>query len=151
MASYVLTTDALVALNGTIPFNSVSIPCNKGNVVPLVAGVLNLNGNTTNRSARYRVTLQGNVQIPTGGAVTPIALGITVNGTVVPQSVAIITPAAVEEYWHINTSIIVTVPCGCCLTVSGAYVDGTEDDAATTPTPSIQVRREAVITVERIA
>lgn len=151
MASYVLTTDALVALNGTIPFNSVSIPCNKGNVVPLVAGVLNLNGNTTNRSARYRVTLQGNVQIPTGGAVTPIALGITVNGTVVPQSVAIVTPAAVEEYWHINTSIIVTVPCGCCLTVSGAYVDGTEDDAATTPTPSIQVRREAVITVERIA
>lgn len=151
MASYVLTTDALVALNGTIPFNSVSIPCNKGNVVPLVAGVLNLNGNTTNRFARYKVTLQGNVQIPTGGAVTPIALGITVNGTVVPQSVAIVTPAAAGDYWHINTSIIVTVPCGCCLTVSGAYVDGTEDDATTTPTPSIQVRREAVITVERIA
>ena len=84
MASYVLTTDALVALNGTIPFNSVSIPCNKGNVVPLVAGVLNLNGNTTNRFARYKVTLQGNVQIPTDGAVTPIALGITVNGTVIP-------------------------------------------------------------------
>lgn len=151
MASYVLTTDALVALNGTIPFNSVSIPCNKGNVVPLVAGVFNLNGNTTNRFARYKVTLQGNVQIPTGGAVTPIALGITVNGTVIPQSVAIVTPAAAEDYWHINTSVIVTVPCGCCLTVSGAYVDGTEDDAATTPTPSIQVRREAVLTVERIA
>ena len=151
MASYVLTTDALVTLNGTIPFNSVSIPCTKGNVVPLVAGVLNLNGNTTNRFARYKVTLQGNVQIPTGGAVTPIALGITVNGTVVPQSVAIITPAAVGQYWHVNTSIIVTVPCGCCLTVSGAYVDGTEDDPATTPTPSIQIRREAVLTVERVA
>ena len=26
MASYVTTTDALVALNGTIPFDSVSIP-----------------------------------------------------------------------------------------------------------------------------
>ena len=76
MASYVLTTDALVTLNGTIPFNSVSIPCNKGNVVPLVAGVLNLNGNTPNRFARYKVTLQGNIQIPTDGAVTPIALGI---------------------------------------------------------------------------
>ena len=151
MASYVLTTDALVTLNGTIPFNSVSIPCTKGNVVPLVAGVLNLNGNTTNRFARYKVTLQGNVQIPTGGAVTPIALGITVNGTVVPQSVAIITPAAVGQYWHINTSTIVTVPCGCCLTVSGAYVDGTEDDPATTPTPSIQIRREATLIVERIA
>lgn len=151
MASYVTTTDSLVALNGTIPFNSVSIPCNKGNVVPLVAGVLNLNGNTSNRFARYEVTLQGNIQIPTGGAVTPIALGITLNGTVIPESVAIVTPAAAEDYWHVNTSAIVTVPCGCCLTVSGAYVDGTEDDPATTPTPSIQVRREASLTVTRIA
>lgn len=98
MASYVTTTDALVALNGTIPFNSVSIPCNKGNVIPLAPGILNLNGNTSNRFARYEVTLQGNIQIPEGGEVTPIALGITINGVVVPESVAIITPAAAEEY-----------------------------------------------------
>lgn len=151
MASYVTTADAIVALNGTIPFNSVSIPCNKGNVIPVVPGVLNLYGNTSNRFARYEVTLQGNIQIPEGGAVTPIALGITLNGTIIPESVAIVTPAAVGDYWHVNTSAFVTVPCGCCLTVSGAYVDGTEDDAATTPTPSIQVRREASLTVNRIA
>ena len=151
MASYVTTTDALVALNGTIPFNQVSIPCNKGNVVPLVPGILNLNGNTSNRFARYEVTLQANVQIPEGGTVTPIALGITLNGVTIPESVAIITPAAAEEYWHIHTTAIVTVPCGCCLTVSAAYVDGTEDDAAATPTPSIQVRREASLDVKRIA
>jgi hypothetical protein len=151
MASYVTTTDALVALNGTIPFNSVSIPCNKGNVVPLVPGILNLNGNTSNRFARYDVTLQANIQIPEGGEVTPIAVGITLNGVVIPESVAIVTPAAAEEYWHVNTTASVTVPCGCCLTVSGAYVDGTEDDPATTPTPSIQVRREALLTVTRTA
>ena len=151
MASYVTTADAIVALNGTIPFNSVSIPCNKGNVVPVVPGVLNLNGNTSNRFARYEVTLQGNVQIPEGGAVTPIALGITINGVVIPESVARVTPAAVENYWHINTSASITVPCGCCLTVSGAYVDGTEDDPSTTPTPSIQIRREASLIVKRIA
>lgn len=151
MASYVTTTDALVALNGTIPFNSVSIPCNKGNVVPLVPGILNLNGGSSNRFARYRVTLQGNVQIPTGGAVTPIALGITLNGVIIPESVAIVTPAAAEEYWNIHTEAIVTVPCGCCLTVSAAYVDGTEDDPATTPTPSILVRREASLSVDRVA
>ena len=151
MASYVTTTDALVALNGTIPFNSVSIPCNKGNVIPLVPGVLNLNGNTSNRFARYRVTLEGNIQIPTGGAVTPIAVGITVNGVVVPESVAIITPAAVGDYWHVSTSVAITVPCGCCVTVSGIYTDGTEDDAATTPTPSIQVRRGAKISADRVA
>lgn len=151
MASYVTTADALVALNGTIPFNSVSIPCNKGNVVPLVPGILNLNGNTSNRFSRYDVTLQANIQIPTGGAVTPIAVGITLNGVVIPESVAIVTPAAAEDYMHVNTTASVTVPCGCCLTVSGVYVDGTEDDPATTPTPSIQVRREASLTVIRTA
>lgn len=145
MASYVTTTDNLVALNGTIPFNSVSIPCNKGNVIPLVPGIFNLNGNTFNRFARYNVSIQGNIQIPTGGAVTPIAVGIVLNGAIIPESVAIITPAAVGEYWHISTETSITVPCGCCVTVSGAYVDGTEDDPATTPTPSIQVRRGALI------
>ena len=151
MASYVTTSDALVALNGTIPFNSVSIPCNKGNVIPIVPGILNLNGSTSNRFARYDVTLQGNIQIPTGGAVTPIAVGIALNGTIIPESVAIVTPAAVGEYWHVNTTASVTVPCGCCLTVSGVYADGTEDDPATTPTPSIQVRREALLKVNRTA
>lgn len=151
MARYITTTDSLVALNGTIPFNSVSIPCNTGNVVPIVEGILNLKGNTPNKFARYEVTLQGNVQIPTGGAVTPIALGIALNGAVIPESVAIVTPAAVEDYWHINTTVTITVPCGCCLTVSGVYVDGTEDDPATTPTPSVQIRRGASLTVNRVA
>lgn len=151
MASYITTADALVALNGTIPFSRVSIPCNTGNVIPIVQGILNLKGNTRNRFARYEVTIQGNVQIPEGGALTPIAVGIALNGAVIPESVAIVTPAAAENYWHVNTTAIVTVPCGCCLTVSAIYVDGTEDDAATTPTPSIQVRRGASLSVTRIA
>lgn len=151
MSSYVTTADALVTLNGTIPFNSVSIPCNKGNVIPIVPGILNLNGSTSNRFARYDVTLQGNIQIPTGGAITPIAVGIALNGNIIPESVAIVTPAAVGDYWHVNTTASVTVPCGCCLTVSGVYADGTEDDPATTPTPSIQVRRGALLRVNRTA
>ena len=151
MAEYVTTTDALVALNGTIPFSSVSIPCGTGNVVPLAVGTLNLRGGSTNRFARYRVRVKANVAIPTGGAVTPLALAITLNGVPIPDSVAIVTPAAVEDVWHINTSTTITVPCGCCVSVSAAYVDATEDDAAVTPTPSIFVRRGASITVNRIA
>ncbi len=151
MAEYVTTTDALVALNGTIPFNSVSIPCNTGNVVPIAVGILNLKGSTSGRFARYNVRVQGNIQIPEGGEVTPIAIGLRIDGAVIPESIAIVTPAEAEEYWHINTSAVITVPCGCCVTISAAYVDGTEDDATTTPTPSILVRRNASITVERIA
>lgn len=151
MARYITSSDENIALNGAIPFDVVSIPCNKGCVVPIATGVLNLQGNTTNRFARYDVTVQANVAIPTGGAVTPIALAITLNGVAIPDSVAIVTPTAVEDVWHINTSTTITVPCGCCVSVSAAYVDATEDDAAVTPTPSIFVRRRASITVTRTA
>ena len=151
MAKYVTTADNTVALNGTIPFNSVSIPCNTGNVIPLASGILTLKGNTSNRFARYNVRVQANIQIPEGGAVTPIALGIALNGAIIPESVAIYTPQAVEQYGHINTEVPVTVPCGCCVSVSAVYVDGTEDDPTTTPTPSILVRRQASIEVTRTA
>ena len=151
MARYLTSTDANVALNGTFPFDIVSIPCGKGCVIPITTGVLTLQGSNTNRFARYAVTVQGNVSIPTGGAVTPIAVAITLNGVAIPDSVAIVTPTAVDEVWHINTSTTITVPCGCCVSVSAAYVDGTEDDAAVTPTPSIAVRRLASIDVTRVA
>lgn len=150
MARYITSTDQNVALNGTIPFDLVSIPCNKGCVIPVTTGVLNLRSGT-NQQARYNVTAQANVAIPTGGAVTPLALALTINGVAIPDSVAIVTPTAVEDVWHISTSTTITVPCGCCLSVSAAYVDATEDDAAVTPTPSIFVRRYASLSVERVA
>ena len=151
MAKYLTSGDALVALNGTFPFDIVSIPCNRGCVVPLATGILTLKGGNTNGFARYEVDLQANVSIPTGGAITPIAVAITLNGAAVPDSVAIVTPAAVGDEWHINTSTTITVPNGCCVSVSAEYVDGTEDDAATVPTPSIDVRRFASLTVTRVA
>ena len=151
MAKYITSSDALVALNGTIPFDIVSIPCNKGCVVPIATGVLTLKGGNTNSFARYNVKVQGNVSVPEGGEITPIAVGITLNGVVIPDSVAIVTPVAVGDQWHINTSTTITVPCGCCVSVSAAYVDGTEDDASVVPTPSINVRRLASLTVTRVA
>lgn len=151
MAKYITSTDQNVALNNTIPFNIVSIPCNKGCVIPITTGVLTLKGNTSNRFARYEVELQANIAIPEGGEVTPIAVAITLNGVAIPDSVAIVTPAAAEDVWHVHTSATITVPCGCCVSISGAYVDATEDDATVTPTPSIFVRRNASLTVDRTA
>ena len=151
MAKYITSADQNVALNGTIPFDIVSIPCNKGCVVPITTGVLTLQGSSTNRFARYEVSLQANISVPENGAVTPIAIAITLNGVAIPDSVAIVTPAAAEDVWHVNTTATITVPCGCCVSVSAAYVDATEDDATVTPTPSIFVRRLASITVTRTA
>ena len=140
MAKYVTPTDALVALNGTIPFSSVSIPCNTGNVIPLAVGILNLKGNTPNRFARYDVTVQANVQIPTGGAVTPIAIGIAINGAVIPESVAIYTPAAVEEFFNVSRDVNIDVPAGCCVQVS---VENTSDDDILVENANLIVERVA--------
>ena len=150
MARYLTSSDVNVALNDTIPFDIVSIPCNKGCVIPITTGVLTLKSGANNQ-ARYDVSVQANVAIPEGGAVTPLAVAITLNGVPIPDSVAIVTPAAAEDVWHINTSTPITVPCGCCVSVSAAYIDATEDDATVTPTPSIFVRRNASLTVTRVA
>jgi hypothetical protein len=149
MARFITSTDQNVALNGTIPFDIVSIPCNRGCVVPLTTGIVTLRGGA-NRFARYDVKVSGNISIPEG-EVTPIAVAITLNGVPIPDSIAIITPAAAEDVWHIYTSATITVPCGCCVSVSAAYVDATEDDATVVPTPSISVRRRSALDVNRIA
>ena len=151
MARYLTSADSNVSLNGTFPFDIVSIPCNRGCVIPIATGILNLRGGSSNRFARYEVELLANVAIPENGELTPIGVAITLNGVPIPESVAIVTPAAAEDVWHISTSATITVPCGCCVSVSAAYVDATEDDAAVTPTPSIFVRRRASIDVKRIA
>ena len=151
MAEYVTAADQNVALNNPILFNTVSIPCNSGSVIPAAPGVLTLKGNTSNRFARYRVALSANVQIPAAGSVTPIALGITYDGVVLPESVAIITPQTAGEYQHIYNEVTVIVPCGCCANVGARYVDGTPDDAATVGTPVITVRSAAVLGVTRVA
>lgn len=153
MAKYLTSTDQNVALNGTIPFDIVSIPCNKGCVIPITTGILTLRGGARSQ-ARYDVTLQANVAIPEEGEVTPVALAITLNGVPVPDTVAIVTPtetAEAGEFWHVNTTATITVPCGCCVSVSAAYVDATEDDASVTPSPSVFVRRNASLTVSRTA
>ena len=120
-----------VSLNTPITFDS-SIPCNRGNIFhENGTGIFILRGVVNNPSAcfaRYQVTFNGNVSIPTGGAVTPIAVAITVNGEERQSSEAIYTPAAVETVGNLTSTAIVTVPRGCCFTLAVEYVDGTTDD-----------------------
>ena len=150
MAEYLANPVQTVALNAPILFNA-SIPCNKGYVYHEdETGVFILRGITSNCFARYQVTFNGNIAIPEGGAVTPIAVAITVNGEPRPTSEAIFTPAAVDTYGNVTSTAIVTVPKGCCFTVSARYVDATTDDAATTPTPVIEVQN-ANLVINRIA
>ena len=92
----------------------------------------------------------GNVAIPTGGAVTPIATAITVSGEERVGSRSIFTPAAVDEYGNVTSRAVVDVPRGCCFTVAAEYVNGTVDDPTVVPTPLINVI-DGSLSVTRVA
>ena len=150
MAEYLANAVQLVALNSPIIFDA-SIPCNRGYIYHEDnTGIFILRGATPNCFARYQVIFNGNIAIPTGGEVTPIALAITVNGEARPTSTAIFTPAAVDEFGNITSTAIITVPRGCCFTIAVRYVDATVDDPTTTPTPTIEVQN-ANLVIQRVA
>lgn len=154
MAEY-LTRDAVetIALNNAIPFVD-SIPCKKGFVFHQNGtGILVLRGIVNNQCsnfARYEVEFTGNIAIPTGGAVTPIATAIVVSGEERTGSRSIYTPAAVLEYGNVTSRATVDVPRGCCFTVSVEYVNGSVDDPTVVPTPLINVI-DGSLSVTRVA
>lgn len=150
MAEYLANNPQNVALNEPILFTA-SIPCNKNYIYHEdETGIFILKGCTNNCFARYQVTFNGNIAIPTGGAITPIAIAISVYGEPRLTSRAIYTPAEVDEYGNVTSTALITVPKGCCFSVAVRYVDATEADAATVPTPSIEVQN-ANLVINRVA
>lgn len=150
MAEYLANATQLVALNQPIAFTS-SIPCNRGNVIhDDETGIFILRGNSTGCFARYQVTYNGNIAVPTGGTVGPIAVAIATNGETRPTSRAIITPAAVEDYGNVTSTAIITVPRGCCYSISVRAVSGLVDDEEGDPAPAINVTNSNLV-ITRIA
>lgn len=150
MAEYLANAAQNVALNSPVLFTA-SIPCNKGYVYHEdETGIFILRGCTNNCFARYQVTFNGNIAVPDGGELTPIAVAIAVNGEPRLTSRAIFTPQAVDEYGNVTSTAIITVPKGCCFSASVRYIDATTDDPETEPTPLITVQN-ANLVINRIA
>lgn len=149
MAEYLANAVQEVALNAPIIFNA-SIPCNRGYVYHEdETGVFVLRGRTNQCYAQYQVTFNGNIAIPEGGTVTPIAVAIAVQGEPRLTSRAIFTPAAAEDYGNVTSTAIIKVPCGCCFSVSVDAVPATTDPTVT-PAPVIDVQN-ANLVITRIA
>lgn len=149
MAEYLANQVQAVALNQPVTFDA-SIPCSRGYVFhENGTGIFVLRGVTANCFARYQVTFNGNIALPEGGTVGAIAVSIAVNGESRPTSRAIITPAAVEEYGNVTSTALITVPRGCCFTLSVRSVPASED-ATVTPAPVIEVQN-ANLVINRVA
>ncbi len=135
------------------------IPCGKGYVYHRnMSGLVILKGAVNNPSgcfARYQVTFNGNIAVPSTGTLGPISLSLAIDGEPVQTSKAIFQPAAVaaepptaENFGNVTSTAIITVPRGCCFTVA---VENTSTGAtAADPAPAILVQN-ANLTVSRIA
>lgn len=127
MAEYVSNPIQEVEVNQNILLTD-SIPCTKGYVVHRNgAGILTLRGivnNSCSCFARYQVTFNGNIAIPTGGTVEEISVALSLDGEPLQTSRARVTPAAVENYFNVTSTAIITVPRGCCYTIAVENTSG---------------------------
>lgn len=92
------------------------------------SGLITLRGLTNQCRARFRISFGGNIGLPTGGTVGPISFAIALDGEAVPSTTMTVTPAAVEEFFNVYSSIYVDVPRGCCVTVSVKNISTTDVD-----------------------
>lgn len=130
-----VTAGSNVLLTDTVVNGNCSIIHRNG------SGLVTLRGITNNQCrARFRVSFGGNIALPTGGTVGAISLAIAINGEAVATTTMISTPAAVEEYNNIFSTIFLDVPKGCCVQVS----------IKNTSTQAVSVQNANLI-VERVA
>ena len=149
-AEYLANAVQEVVLNNPAIFTA-SIPCRKGYVYHEdETGIFILRGITNGQCyATYQVTFNGNIAVPTGGTVGPIAVAITVNGEPRFTSRAIITPAAVEQYGNVTCTAIIKVPKGCCFSISVRSVSASNDP--TVEATSVIELQNANLVIDRIA
>lgn len=151
MAEFTYNPIQLVEPNQNIILNN-SIPCPNGYVLHRnESGIVTLRGIVNNPCgcfARYQVTFNGNIAVPTDGTVGPISIALAIDGEPILTSRAIVTPAAVDEYFNVTSTAIITVPRGCCFTVA---VENTSTGATVADTPTAINVQNANLTIARIA
>lgn len=151
MAEYTYNPIQIVEPDQNVILND-NIPCNRGYVLHREeSGIVTLRGIVNNPRccfARYQVTFNGNIAVPEDGTVGPIAIALAIDGEPILTSRAIVTPAAVDEYFNVTSTAIITVPKGCCFNVSVENVSF--GATAADPATAINVQN-ANLTVTRIA
>ena len=131
-----------------------SISCSKGYVfhrnesgIVILRGIVN---NPSNEYARYQVTFNANIAVPEGGTAGEISVALAVDGEIIPTSLASVTPTVVDSYFNVTSTKYITVPKGCCFTLS--VENASTSITGETPTPASPINvRNANLVVTRTA
>lgn len=148
MAEFTYNPVQTIPAGGNAIFNN-TISCQKGYVIHRnESGIVILRGivnNPCSRFARYQVTFNGNVALAEGATVGPISVSLALDGEAIQTSNAIVTPAAIGDYFNLTSTAIVDIPRGCCFNIA---VENTSVGETTNPTITMQ---NANLVVTRIA
>lgn len=127
MAEYSANAVQTVNPGESIIFTDSPVPCTRGLVRHRdETGSFLLMGNATqcaccgrrNKFATYLVDFGANIAIPEGGTVEAISVAIAIDGSTIPASDMIVTPAAVEQYFNVSRAINAQIWSGCCEAVT---------------------------------
>ena len=130
-AEYSFVPSQIVAVDDNVFFSNGCRACRKGYISHRDdSGIFFLKGVLNGCKAIYRVTFNANVAVAPaddGGVLEPVSVAITINGEALGNSTAIVTPAAVGDFFNVSITTFIDIPCGCCVTVS---VENTSDTTA---------------------
>lgn len=125
MAEYSANAVQIVNPGESIVFTDTPVPCRRGFVRHREgSGNFLLSGWTPaapcrcNKSANYLVDFGANISIPEGGTVGEISVAIALDGSTIPATQMIVTPAAVDDYFNVSRAVNVDIWRGCCETVT---------------------------------
>ena len=108
-----------VAANQIVLFTETAVAGNCSMIHREGSGLVGLRGLPNGQCrARFLVEFGANVAVPTDETVGPVSLAISVNGEPVVTSSMISTPAAVNQYNNVSSSLYIDVPIGCCSQIS---------------------------------
>lgn len=118
-----------VAAANNVIFIDTAVQGNSSMVHREGSGLVKLRGLTTcQQRARFKIFFSANIALPTGGTAGPISLAISVDGESVATTTMTVTPAAVEEYFNVASSVYLNVPAGCCSTIGVRNISGVAID-----------------------
>lgn len=129
-AEYSFVPVQTVAEDENILFTDGDRACKKGFITHRSgSGVFRLKG--TGCRAIYKVEFNANIAVATGGTVGAISVALQEDGETLGNATAIVTPAAIGDFFNVSLSTFIYIPCNCCVTVSVENIsDGTAIDVA---------------------
>ena len=129
MSEFSAVLQQTVQPEAAIVFTDTDVPCKRGFIEhrngtgafllsPWVPRQTGCQCCRNKQSALYLVDFGANIAVPTDGTVGAISVALAINGTVIPASEMIVTPAAVENFFNVSRAIHVQLLMNCCQTVS---------------------------------